>query len=75
MRVYRDAHEVAIVFLGKMLSLFNDIGGIQHVSRCKVDCHVGIHVTFFLFASTHKGGLHVRQRLPQHNSQTFVTSV
>ena len=45
-RVYRDAHEVAIVFLEKMLSLLNDICGIRYVSRCKVDCHVGIHVTF-----------------------------
>ena len=45
-RVYRDAHEFAIVFLGKMLSSFNELGGIRYVSRCKVDCHVGIHVTF-----------------------------
>ena len=44
-RVYRDAHEVAIVFLEEMLSLLNDICGIRYVSRCKVDCLVGIHVT------------------------------
>ena len=45
-RVYRDAHEVVIVFREKILSLFNDMGGIRYVSRCRVDFHVRIHVTF-----------------------------
>jgi len=45
-RAHRDAHKVASIFLEKMLSLFCYICEIRYVSRCKVDFHVGIHVTF-----------------------------